>query len=153
MLIIYLLQSDSNRHVVNDISLSNAAPEAIWHARMGHVSPRRGRVKTLMRGLASSMKVKVNKTYFCESCHFGKAMRKHFNSISDFPQAIDVLGRICVDLYGPTRIQSVDNEQYILVILDQFSRYVEAHCLRTKSEALFRYRSSTIVSEPFMVKI
>jgi hypothetical protein len=38
------------------------------------------------------------------------------------------------------QIQSIDNEKYLMVLIDQFSRYVEIFCLKDKAEAFSRYK-------------
>ena len=40
-----------------------------------------------------------------------------------------------VDLMGPTRIESLGQKRYIMVIVDDFSRYTWVEFLREKSEA------------------
>ena len=127
---------------LHNISDTSAASEAIWHARMCHVNPTR--VKSLMRGLVTGMNVKDRKPYFCESCQYGKATRRPFKSISSVPKATVVLGRVCVDLCGPMKLQSTDGERYMLVILDQYTRYVQILCIREKSDAFARFKSYCI---------
>ncbi|GJW09583.1 putative ribonuclease H-like domain-containing protein [Tanacetum coccineum] len=40
-----------------------------------------------------------------------------------------------MDLYGPMRVASINGKKYILVIIDDYSRYTWAYFLRTKDEA------------------
>ncbi|GJX32051.1 retrovirus-related pol polyprotein from transposon TNT 1-94 [Tanacetum coccineum] len=40
-----------------------------------------------------------------------------------------------MDLYGPMRVTSVNEKKYILVILDDYSRFTLVKCLRSKDEA------------------
>nr|GEZ80396.1 hypothetical protein [Tanacetum cinerariifolium] len=41
-----------------------------------------------------------------------------------------------MDLYGPMRVESVNGKKYILVIVDDYSRFIWVKCLRSKDEAL-----------------
>nr|GFA08437.1 hypothetical protein [Tanacetum cinerariifolium] len=41
-----------------------------------------------------------------------------------------------MDLYGPMRVASVNGKKYILVIVDDYSRFTWVKCLRSKDEAL-----------------
>ncbi|GKB68844.1 retrovirus-related pol polyprotein from transposon TNT 1-94 [Tanacetum coccineum] len=40
-----------------------------------------------------------------------------------------------MDLYGPMRVESINGKRYILVIVDDYSRYTWVHFLRSKDEA------------------
>nr|GEU88349.1 hypothetical protein [Tanacetum cinerariifolium] len=41
-----------------------------------------------------------------------------------------------MDLYGPMRVESVNEKKYILIIFDDYSRFTWVKCLRSKDEAL-----------------
>nr|GEX05046.1 hypothetical protein [Tanacetum cinerariifolium] len=41
-----------------------------------------------------------------------------------------------MNLYGPMRVESVNGKKYILVIVDDYSRFTWVKCLRSKNEAL-----------------
>nr|GFB93238.1 integrase, catalytic region, zinc finger, CCHC-type, peptidase aspartic, catalytic [Tanacetum cinerariifolium] len=40
-----------------------------------------------------------------------------------------------MDLYEPMRVESVNGKKYILVIVDDYSRFIWVKCLRSKDEA------------------
>nr|GEV66477.1 hypothetical protein [Tanacetum cinerariifolium] len=40
-----------------------------------------------------------------------------------------------MDLYGPMRVESINGKRYVLVIIDDYSRYTWVHFLRSKDEA------------------
>nr|GFC04111.1 hypothetical protein [Tanacetum cinerariifolium] len=40
-----------------------------------------------------------------------------------------------MDLYGPMRVESVNGKKYILIIVDDYSRFTWVKCLRSKDEA------------------
>ena len=44
-----------------------------------------------------------------------------------------------IDLLGPTRIESLGGKRYIMVIVDDFSRYTWVEFLREKSEACEKF--------------
>ena len=41
-----------------------------------------------------------------------------------------------LDLTGPTRVQSLDGKKYIMVVVDDFTRYTRVVLLKDKTEAL-----------------
>ncbi|GJU95528.1 putative reverse transcriptase domain-containing protein [Tanacetum coccineum] len=52
------------------------------------------------------------------------------------PSSKGQLHLLCMDLCGPMRIESINRKKYILVIVDDYSRYTWTHFLRFKDETL-----------------
>nr|GEX85580.1 hypothetical protein [Tanacetum cinerariifolium] len=79
-------------------------------------------------------KFKYHKEHICPSCEQGKSKRA-----SHLPKPVPNLRQrlhlLHMDLCGPMRIASINGKQYILVIVDDYSRYTWVHFLRSKDEA------------------
>nr|GEU87993.1 hypothetical protein [Tanacetum cinerariifolium] len=90
-------------------------------------SPRHG----LVRGLP---KLKFEKDHLCSACAMGKSKKK-----SHKPKSKDTnkekIYLLHIDLYGPMRIESVNKNKYILIIVDDYSRFTWVKCLRSKDKA------------------
>ncbi|GJS37727.1 retrovirus-related pol polyprotein from transposon TNT 1-94 [Tanacetum coccineum] len=52
------------------------------------------------------------------------------------PNSKQMLHLLHMDLCGPMRVESINGKRYILVIVDDYSRYTWVHFLRSKDEAL-----------------
>ncbi|GJW71648.1 retrovirus-related pol polyprotein from transposon TNT 1-94 [Tanacetum coccineum] len=70
----------------------------------------------------------------CSSCELGKSKRKSFHNY-DYPE----LNRTATNfstwtLCGPMRVESINGKKYVLVIVDDYSRYTWTHFLRSKDE-------------------
>ncbi|GJY30664.1 retrovirus-related pol polyprotein from transposon TNT 1-94 [Tanacetum coccineum] len=86
----------------------------------------------LVRGLP---KLKFEKDHLCSSCAMGKSKKKpHKPKSKDTNQ--EKLYLLHMDLYGPMRVTSVNGKKYILVIVDDYSRFTWVKFLRSKDEAL-----------------
>nr|GEV41814.1 retrovirus-related Pol polyprotein from transposon TNT 1-94 [Tanacetum cinerariifolium] len=107
----------------------------IWHHRLSHLNfdainhlARQG----LVRGLP---KLKFEKDHLCSACAMGKSTKK-----SNKPKYEDTnqekLYLLHMDLYGLMRLESVNGKKYILVIVDDYSRFTWVKFLRSKDEAL-----------------
>ncbi|GJX42483.1 retrovirus-related pol polyprotein from transposon TNT 1-94 [Tanacetum coccineum] len=107
----------------------------LWHRRLSHLSfeainhlARHG----LVRGLP---KLKFEKDHLCSACALGKSTKKpHKPKSKDTNQ--EKLYLLHMDLCGPMRVASVNGKKYILVIVDDYSRFTWVKCLRSKDEAL-----------------
>nr|GEU82568.1 retrovirus-related Pol polyprotein from transposon TNT 1-94 [Tanacetum cinerariifolium] len=78
-------------------------------------------------------KLKLVKNLLCSSCELGKAKRKSFHtkiSLSSKRQ----LQLLHMDLCGPMRVESINGKRYVLLIVDDYSRYTWTRFLRSKDE-------------------
>ncbi|GJX49942.1 retrovirus-related pol polyprotein from transposon TNT 1-94 [Tanacetum coccineum] len=84
----------------------------------------------LVRGLP---KLKFEKDHLCSTFAMGKRKKKpHKPKSKDTNQ--EKLYLLHMDLFGPMRVASVNGKKYILVIVDDYSRFTWVKCLRSKDE-------------------
>nr|GEY85583.1 retrovirus-related Pol polyprotein from transposon TNT 1-94 [Tanacetum cinerariifolium] len=81
------------------------------------------------------LKLKFIKDHLCSSCELGKAKRKSFQTKTT-PSSKRRLQLLHMDLCGPMRVKSINGKKYVLVIVDNYSRYTWTHFLRSKDETL-----------------
>nr|GEU69626.1 retrovirus-related Pol polyprotein from transposon TNT 1-94 [Tanacetum cinerariifolium] len=86
--------------------------------------------KDIMIGLP---KLKYVKDKLCSSCELSKAKRSSFKS-KVVPSSKGRLNLLHIDLCGPMRVASINGKKYILVIVDDYSRYTWTLFLRSKDE-------------------
>nr|GEV83664.1 retrovirus-related Pol polyprotein from transposon TNT 1-94 [Tanacetum cinerariifolium] len=67
------------------------------------------------------------------SCELGKAKRKSFQTKTT-PSSKRRLQLLHMDLCGPMRVPSINGKKYVLVIVDDYSRYTWTYFLRSKDE-------------------
>ncbi|GJT14376.1 retrovirus-related pol polyprotein from transposon TNT 1-94 [Tanacetum coccineum] len=76
----------------------------------------------------------LEKDHLCSACALGKSSKKpHKPKSEDTNQ--EKLYLLHMDLCGPMRVASVNGKKYILVIVDDYSRFTWVKCLRSKDEA------------------
>nr|GEX05252.1 ribonuclease H-like domain-containing protein [Tanacetum cinerariifolium] len=78
-------------------------------------------------------KLKYDKDQLCSSCKLRKAKRSTFKTKA-IVSSKGRLNLLHIDLCGPMWIESINEKKYILVIVDDYSRYTWTHFLRTKDE-------------------
>nr|GFC30766.1 retrovirus-related Pol polyprotein from transposon TNT 1-94 [Tanacetum cinerariifolium] len=79
------------------------------------------------------LKLKFIKDHLCSSCELGKAKRKSFLTKTT-PSSKRRLQLLHMDLCGPMRVESINGRKYVLVVVDDYSRYTWTHFLRSKDE-------------------
>nr|GEX26527.1 hypothetical protein [Tanacetum cinerariifolium] len=85
----------------------------------------------LVRGLP---KLKFEKDHLYSACTMGKSKKKSHKPKSEDTNQ-EKLYLLHMDLYGPMRVESVSGKKYILVIVDDYSRFTWVNFLRSKDEA------------------
>nr|GEY44878.1 integrase, catalytic region, zinc finger, CCHC-type, peptidase aspartic, catalytic [Tanacetum cinerariifolium] len=78
-------------------------------------------------------KLKYVKDQLCSSCEVSKAKKSSFKS-KVVPSSKGRLNLLHMDLCGPMRVASINGKKYILVIVDDYSRYTWTLFLRSKDE-------------------
>ncbi|GJY68825.1 retrovirus-related pol polyprotein from transposon TNT 1-94 [Tanacetum coccineum] len=70
----------------------------------------------------------------CSACEQGKIHQKHHKSKTDFASN-KPLYLLHMDLCGPMRVESINGKRYVLVVVDDYSRYTWVFFLHSKDEA------------------
>ncbi|GJX80861.1 retrovirus-related pol polyprotein from transposon TNT 1-94 [Tanacetum coccineum] len=106
----------------------------LWHRRLSNLNF--GTLNKLAKdGLARGIpRLKFQKDHLCSACALEKSKKS-----SHQPKAKDTnqekLNLLHMDLCGPMRVASFNGKMYILVIVDDYSRFTWVKFLRTKDEA------------------
>nr|GFC48131.1 retrovirus-related Pol polyprotein from transposon TNT 1-94 [Tanacetum cinerariifolium] len=106
----------------------------LWHQRLSHLNF--DTINDLAKNdlVACLLKFKYYKEHLCPSCEQGKRKRAS-HPPKPVPNSRQRLHLLHMDLCGPMRIASINGKRYILVIVDDYSRYTWVHFLRSKDEA------------------
>ncbi|GJS58096.1 retrovirus-related pol polyprotein from transposon TNT 1-94 [Tanacetum coccineum] len=117
------------------LSKASKSKSWLWHRHLSHLNF--GTINhlarhVLVRGLP---KIKFEKYHLCSACAMGKSEKKpHKPKFEDTNQ--EKMYLLHVDLCGPMCVASVNGKKYILIIVDDYSRFTSVKCLRSKDEAL-----------------
>ena len=78
-------------------------------------------------------RLKYEKEHLCSACQLGKS-KKHTHKPKPTNSNTEVLHTLHMDLCGPMRVHSFNGKRYILVIVDDYSRFTWVKFLRSKDE-------------------
>nr|GEX45024.1 hypothetical protein [Tanacetum cinerariifolium] len=106
----------------------------LWHQRLSHLNF--DTINDLAKNdLVSGLpKFKYHMEHLCPSYEQGKSKRAS-HPPKPVPNSRQRLHLLHMDLCGPMRIASINGKRYVLVIVDDYSRYTWVHLLRSKDEA------------------
>nr|GEY00482.1 retrovirus-related Pol polyprotein from transposon TNT 1-94 [Tanacetum cinerariifolium] len=103
----------------------------LWHHQLNHLNFETINDlarKDLVRGLP---RLKFEKDHLCSACQLGKS-KKYTHKPKSENTIMEVLHTIHMDLCRPIRVQSINGKKYILVIVDDYSRFTWVKFLRSK---------------------
>ncbi|GJW72514.1 retrovirus-related pol polyprotein from transposon TNT 1-94 [Tanacetum coccineum] len=117
------------------LSKASKTKSWLWHRRLSHLNF--GTInqlakQSLVRGLP---KLKFEKDHLCSACSLGKC-KKHSHKPKSKDTNQEKLSLLHMYLCGPMRVKSIIGKKYILVIIDDYSRFTWVKFLRSKDEAL-----------------
>ncbi|GJX50873.1 retrovirus-related pol polyprotein from transposon TNT 1-94 [Tanacetum coccineum] len=106
----------------------------LWHQRLSHLNF--DTINDLAKNdlVIDISKFKYHKEHLCPSCEQGKS-KKASHPPKPVPNSKQRLHLLHMDLCGPMRVKSINRKWYVLVIVDDYSRYTWVHFLRSKDEA------------------
>ncbi|GJV75210.1 retrovirus-related pol polyprotein from transposon TNT 1-94 [Tanacetum coccineum] len=116
------------------LSKASKTKSWLWHHWLSHLNF--GTLNKLSKdGLVRGIpKLKFKKDHLCSACALGKSKKS-----SHQPKAEDTnqekLYLLHMDLCGPMRVESIYGKKYILVIVDDYSRFTWVKFLRSGDEA------------------
>src|ERR1044071_3485858 len=94
------------------------------------------KAKELVRGLPQINKERAE---LCSHYVMEKQVRNSFKSKNQV-STCKPLELIHMDVCGPMRVQSIGGSKYILVLVDDYSRFTWTIFIRTKSEVFNRFK-------------
>nr|GFA26422.1 retrovirus-related Pol polyprotein from transposon TNT 1-94 [Tanacetum cinerariifolium] len=163
-----LLKGDrsTNLYTINLHEMASASPICLmarasstkswlWHQCLSHLNF--DNINDLARNdlVAGLPKFKYHKEHLCPSCEQGKSKRASYPP-KPVPNSRQRLHLLHMDLCGPMRIASINGKRYVLVIVDDYSRYMWVHFLRSKDEApeviiKFLKRITVLLQSPVII--
>nr|GFD05913.1 retrovirus-related Pol polyprotein from transposon TNT 1-94 [Tanacetum cinerariifolium] len=105
--------------------------------------------------VAGLPKFKYYKEHLCASCEQGKSKRAS-HPPKPVPNLRQRLHLLHMDLCGPMGIASINGKRYVLVIMDNYSRYTWVHFIRSKdkaSEVIIKFlkRITVLLQSPVII--
>ncbi|GKB59070.1 retrovirus-related pol polyprotein from transposon TNT 1-94 [Tanacetum coccineum] len=118
---------------IRDLKGNDLLTAWLWHRCLSHLNF--DTINFLLKYdiVIGLPKLKFIKDHLCSSCELGKAKCKSFKTKTT-PISKRRLQTLHMDLCGPMRVESFNSKKYMLVIVDDYSRYTWTHFLRSKDE-------------------
>nr|GFA46557.1 retrovirus-related Pol polyprotein from transposon TNT 1-94 [Tanacetum cinerariifolium] len=127
------LQDINSPNPICLVAKATSSQAWLWHRRLSYLNFDTINLPSKNDIVVGLLKLKFVKDHICSSCELGKAKRKSFHSKLT-PSSKRRLQLLHMDLCGHMRVASINEKRYVLVIVDDYSRYTWTHFLRFKDE-------------------
>ena len=107
----------------------------LWHQRWGHASHKQLEKFSKCNAVVGLPKFEKIDKCICGPCQINKQIKSKHPSVMSV-QTLRPLELLHIDLMAPARVQSLGGKKYILVVVDDFTRYAWVVLLKDKAEAL-----------------
>ncbi|GJS57339.1 retrovirus-related pol polyprotein from transposon TNT 1-94 [Tanacetum coccineum] len=109
--------------------MAKASSSQAWllHRRLSHLNFDTINLLSKYDIVTALPKLKFVKDHICSSCELRKAKHKSFKTKTT-PSSKRRLQILHMDLCGPMRVLSFNGKKYVLVIVDDYSRYMMCRC-------------------------
>ena len=117
--------------VCNNIRMPN---EDLWHQRMGHSSYKQLSIVSRNEAVLRMPKLGKVVNVVCGPCQLGKQTKAqhHGTLTTTTTKALELLH---IDLMGLTKMESLGGRKYIMVVVDDFTKFTWVILRRSKFEA------------------
>nr|GFA86227.1 retrovirus-related Pol polyprotein from transposon TNT 1-94 [Tanacetum cinerariifolium] len=127
------LQGTTSPNPICFMAKASSSQAWLWHRRLSHLNFDTINLLSKNDIMVGLPKLKFIKDHLYSSCELGKAKRKSFHTKIS-PSSKRWLQLLHMDLCGPMRVASINGKRYVLIIVDDYSRYTWTHFLRSKDE-------------------
>nr|GFA71769.1 retrovirus-related Pol polyprotein from transposon TNT 1-94 [Tanacetum cinerariifolium] len=123
------LQDTNSPNPICLVAKATSSQAWLWHRRLSHLNFDTINILSKNDIVVGLPKVKFVKDHLCSSYELEKAKRKSFHTKLT-PSSKRRLQLLHMDLCGPMRVASINGKIYVLVIVDDYSRYTWTYFLR-----------------------
>ncbi|GJX43339.1 retrovirus-related pol polyprotein from transposon TNT 1-94 [Tanacetum coccineum] len=127
------LQDSTTPNPICLMAKATSSQAWLWHRRLSHLNFDTINLLSKNNIVNGLPKLKFVKDHLCSYCELGKEKGKSFHTKTT-PSSKRRLQLLHMDLCGPMRVESINGKKYVLVIIDDYSRYTWTHFLRSKDE-------------------
>lgn len=121
----------------------------LWHQRLGHISKTKFlqlKCHNMIDDLDEINTVTPNDK-LCEACINGKQTRLPFNKVKDKSYIKRPLFIVHSDVCGPITPPTIDNRNYFVLFVDEYTHYCVVYMLTYKSEVFTAFKDYVAKSE------
>ena len=107
----------------------------LWYRKLRHISLRSLDKVIRNEAVVGIPSLDINGKFFCGDCQVGKQTKTSHRRLKEC-YTIRVLELLHLDLMGPMQTESLGGKKYVLVVVDDYSRFTWVRFLKGKSDTV-----------------
>lgn len=153
---LFTLEFSVSKSFINYSNNASNSEYKLWHQRLGHIGKDKFdkiRNKQLVDDVERVSKI-IPDDYLCEACINGKQARLSFNKFKNKDYIERPLFNIHSDVCGPITPSAINNKNYFVLFVDEFTHYCVTYLMKNKSDVFTMFKDYVAKSESrFNLKI
>ncbi|KAA0036855.1 gag-pol polyprotein [Cucumis melo var. makuwa] len=107
----------------------------LWHRKLGHISLRSLDKVIRNEAVVGIPSLDINGKFFCGNCQVGKQTKTSHRRLKEC-YTISVLELLHLNLMGPMQTESLGGKKYVLVVVDDYSKFTWVRFLKEKFDTV-----------------
>jgi hypothetical protein len=108
--------------LISSCMLSKDEEVKLWHQKLGHLNMQGIKKAISLEAIRGIPRLEITERSICGECQIGKQTRMSHPRLEHLgtSKALELLH---IDLMGPMQVASIGGKRYVLVVVDDFSRF------------------------------
>jgi transposase InsO family protein len=102
--------------------------------------------KLAEKGMAIGVPLITHPDQLCQACLIAKQTRQPFPAAARY-RAKEPLELLHIDLCGPIKSSTAAGNRFFMLIVDDYSRWMWIHLLKTKDQACLAFKKTKVLAE------
>jgi len=118
--------------LINSCMLSKDEEVRLWHQKLGHLNMQRMKKAISLEAIRGIPKLEITEGSICGEFQVGKQTQMSHPRL-EHQGTSKVLELHHIDLMGPMQVGNISGKRYVMVVVDDFSRFTWVNFIREKS--------------------
>jgi len=123
--------------------LSKDEDVRLWHQKLRHLNMQGIKKAIALETIRGIPKLEITERSIFGECQVGKQTRMSHPRL-EYQGTSKVLELLHIDLMGPMQVASIGGKMYVLVVVDDFSRFTWVNFIKEKSDTFESFRELCI---------
>jgi len=129
--------------LISSCMLSKDEQVRLWHQKLGHLNMQGMKKAISLEAIRGIPKLQITEGSICGECQVGKKTRMSHPRL-EHQGTSKVLELLYIDLMGPMQVANIGGKRYVLVVVDDFSRFTWVNFIREKSDTFESFKELCI---------
>jgi len=123
--------------------LSKEEEVKLWHQKLGYLNMQGIKKAISLEAIRGIPKLEITEGSICGECQVGKQTRMSHPWL-EHQGTSKILELLHIDLMGPMQVANIGGKRYVLVVVEDFSKFTWVNFIREKSDTFESFKELCI---------